>query len=350
MKLLSSKIYVSDIVKALESIDLSFITGKTILITGGLGLIGSAIVDTLLVYNDVTNAHISIYIADINKDLFYKKYDRINGLNFIKYDAIQPIDFNYVFDYIVCGAGLASPELYTSKPVETILSNINGIINLLNYSKTNLEKRLIYISSSEVYGVKESEESFLEGIYGKIDIDNLRSSYSVAKRASEMICRSYVSEYGIDAVIVRPGHIYGPGASKNDSRVSSLFAYNAAQNERIVLKSSGIQQRSYVYSLDCAVAILTVMNKGKIGEAYNIANDDKKSIREMAEIYSQIGKVELVVSDPTNEELCAFNPMNNSTLNNEKLKQIGYKQIFTAEEGFIHTVQILRELSNNQSV
>ena len=130
-------------------------------------------------------------------------------------------------DYIISGAGLASPELYTEKPVETILSNFDGVHALLNYSKNNGTQRLLYISSSEVYGNKKTVESFMEGDYGEVDIDNIRSSYTVAKRASEMLCKSYASEFGVDCVIARPGHIYGPSAKKADKRISSDFAFKA---------------------------------------------------------------------------------------------------------------------------
>ena len=73
---------------------------------------------------------------------------------------------------------------------------------------------MLYVSSSEVYGKKNTDGPFIEGNYGEIDIDNIRSSYAVAKRASEMLCKAYFSEYGVNATIVRPGHIYGPSAKK----------------------------------------------------------------------------------------------------------------------------------------
>ena len=128
----------------------------------------------------------SIYVAARNAEQFVARYGGINKVVFIKYDALDELNIIETPDYIIHGAGLASPELYTSKPVETILSNFDGVHALLNFAKTNHVKRVLYISSSEVYGKKRSEKPFEEGTYGEIDIDNIRSSYAIAKRASEM--------------------------------------------------------------------------------------------------------------------------------------------------------------------
>ena len=202
----------------------------------------------------------------------------------------------------------------------------------------------MYISSSEIYVKKTTEEPFKEGKYGEINIDNIRSSYAIAKMASEMLCKAYFFQYGIETVIVRPGHIYGPSAKKIDKRVSSDFAFKAAKGEKIELKSSGLQKRSYCYSVDCAIQILTVLLNGENGQAYNIGNNQTITIREMAEIYAKAGNVEVTVAEPTKVELSAFNPMNNSSLDNNKIKELGYNDNFSVVEGLMHTVLILKDI------
>ena len=202
---------------------------------------------------------------------------------------------------------------------------------------------MIYISSSEVYGNKSTEESFVEGKYGVIDIDNIRSSYAVAKRASEMLCKAYTAEYKVDTVIVRPGHIFGPSAKKEDKRISSDFAFKAASEKNLEMRSLGLQKRSYCYSIDCAIQILTVLLKGESGQAYNIGHDEITTIKRMAEICAKAGNVELTVAHPTEAELKTFNPMNNSALDNAKVKNLGYRDVFSVEDGLIHTVKIIRE-------
>ena len=340
MRLLESALYKADLLRAVGNSDLTKLDGKNIFITGGLGLIGSAIVDVLVTYNKIDK----VYVGARSEKEFQVRFGGCHKVEYVYYDALKKINLDIKPDYIISGAGLASPELYTEKPVETILSNFDGVHALLDYSKNNRIQKLLYISSSEVYGNKKTEESFTEGDYGEVDIDNIRSSYTIAKRASEMLCKSYASEFGVDCVIVRPGHIYGPSAKKVDKRISSDFAFRAATGEQLVMKSSGLQKRSYCYSVDCAVQILTALLKGKKGQAYNIGHDEITTIRQMAKIYAEAGNVKLIIADPTENELKAFNPMSNSSLNNNKIKQLGYRNSFTVEEGLKHTVCILKEL------
>lgn len=115
-----------------------------------------------------------------------------------------------------------------------------------------------------------------------MDILNQRASYPSAKRASETLCIAYGIEYGVDTVIVRPGHIYGPSITESDSRASAQFTRNVVAGKDIVMKSAGTQVRSYCYTLDCASAVLTVLLNGQTGNAYNISN--KNSICTISDI------------------------------------------------------------------
>ncbi len=344
MNLLDSSLYRTDLERAIGGLPLAQLNGKRILITGGFGLIGSSIVDLLVLANEQLGLGLTIYVAARNRAKYDEAYRNYHFVEFVQYDATQALSFHFPVDYIIHGASPASPEQYTANPVETMLSNINGIYNLLLYAQKEQVARVLYISSSEVYGKKATDQPFAEGVYGSIDIDAIRSSYPVSKQAAELLCKSFSSEYDVDTVIVRPGHVFGPTASPADQRVSSDFAYKAAKNLPLVLKSSGMQERSYCYTVDAAAAILFVLLHGKCAEAYNIGTDEVCSIRNMAEIYSQTGNVPLEYKAPTKEELLAFNPMNHSSLNCEKLKRLGFRSSFSVKEGLEHTVTILREL------
>lgn len=343
MNILQNALYIEDIEKTLYKLDIEKLENKSLLITGGLGLICSAIADLLVVANQKYGLNVHIYIAARSQPKFEERFGICPNVTYVAYDATQKTHFDFHADYVIHGASLASPEKYTAEPVETMLANINGIQNLLTYAEQERIDRVLYISSSEVYGNKETGEAFVEENYGLVNIDSLRSSYAVSKRAAELLCRAYSSEYGIDTVIVRPGHVFGPTASPTDKRVSSDFAFKAANRSTLVLKSSGLQRRSYCYCVDVAAAILTVLLKGKRAEAYNIGTRDVLTIKEMAEIYAQAGNVQLKYTLPTQEELNAFNPMNNSSLNCEKLYALGFQNAFTAREGMEHTVRIFRE-------
>lgn len=340
MRLLESEKYIHDLKKAIDRTDLSLLNGKTFFITGGLGLICSAVIDILLTYKKTGK----IYVGARNVEQFNKRFGKLDKVIYIEYDALKKLKLEIIPDYIICGASLANPELYIKKPVETILSNFDGVQALLEFSKLNNIKRLLYISSSEVYGKKDTMNSFKEESYGVVNIDDIRSSYSIAKRASEMLCKSYCIEYDIDVVIVRPGHIYGPSAKRSDKRIASEFIYKAAMGKNLIMKSDGFQKRSYCYTIDCAIQILTALQKGKCGEAYNIGHDEVTTIRKMAQIIANAGKVDLLFELPSDIEKQSFNPMNNSALCNNKIKKLGYRDIFTVEEGLTHTVEILKEI------
>ena len=226
-----------------------------------------------------------------------------------------------------------------------MLSNICGVFSLLEYARVRGTKRVLYISSSEVYGKKENGLPFNETEYGYVDLLRPRNSYATGKRAAETLCAAYTDEYGIETVIVRPGHVYGPTASATDNRVSSVWAITAARGKNIVMKSDGSQLRSYCYCLDCASAILKVLLHGEPMHAYNISNPDSViSIREMAETVTRAGRVKLLMELPTEEEKKGFNPMSNSSLNSESLQALGWQGQFNAEIGFKHTVEVLKGL------
>ena len=340
MNILESRLYQEDLQKSLSSVvDIEKLKDNKILITVATGLVCSAIVDLLI----SVDLGITVYAAGITEA---KVIERFGGqVEFVPYDATKPIGFDVAVDYIIHGASNASPNLYVNEPVETMQANINGMQALLEYARKKNVKKVIYVSSSEVYGRKESIEPFKEDQYGFIDLLNPRSSYSIAKRATETMCASYQSEYGVQFNVVRLGHIYGPSATKSDKRVSSDFAYKAATGENLTMKSEGKQIRSYCYSLDCASAILTVMIKGNAGEAYNISNRNSIiNIRQMAEYLSSAGGVELSFDIPAQSEAAAFNPMDNSSLDSTKLEELGWSGAFSAEEGLKHTTKILQEL------
>ena len=337
MNILKSKLYMEDIKKSLSSIlKLEALGNSNLLITGATGLVCSSIID-LLISSDL---NITVYAAGRSEQ---KVIERFEGkVKFVQYDATQPISFDLDVDYIIHGASNASPNLYINEPVETMQANINGMQNLLDYAHKKSVKKVIYVSSSEVYGRKDSIEPFTEEQYGFIDLLNPRSSYSIAKRATETMCASYRAEFGVNFNVVRLGHIYGPSASRNDKRVSSNFAHKAAAGEYLTLKSEGKQIRSYCYSLDCASAIISVLTSGVSGEAYNISNKNSIiNIREMAEYLARAADVELIFDIPTQTEAAAFNPMDNSSLDSTKLENLGWHGMFGAEEGLTHTIRIL---------
>ena len=350
MSIYVSKLWISDLDKIIVSLpELHELSGKSIMITGCTGLICSAVVDVLIRWNETHRGKIKILAAGRSENKVaarFNPYGKEDWFTFVLYDASSTENDLYLpCDYIIHGASNASPNKIVKEPVETMMSNFVGMKCLLDYARESASKRLIYISTSEVYGRKEHNNPSKIDEYGWINLLTPRSSYSIGKCAAETLCASYYDEYGVESVIIRPGHIYGPTAMESDNRVSSTWAYAAARGEDIVMKSDGSQIRSYCYCLDSASAILKVLLRGEPIHAYNISNPDSIiNIKEMAEILVKSAGVELKLELPTQMEKKGFNPMSNSSLDSTELMTLGWKGLFDAECGFSHTVKIIREM------
>lgn len=346
--MLNSNLYDKNLIETINNIkDIHVLENKSILITGATGLIGSAIIDTLVYANINNNLNINIYVAARNEDKvrsrFEQSYDK-EFFNFIKYDANDDVEFDFKVDYIIHAASNAHPLAYSEQPVETMLSNFNGMNNLLQYARKNQVTRTLYISSSEVYGQKEGNEPYNENDYGFIDILNPRACYPSSKRAAETLCASYKKEYEMDVVVVRPGHIYGPTMTQNDSRASAQFARNIINRQNIIMKSPGLQLRSYCYVFDCVSAILTVLLNGVSGEAYNISNRDSViTIRKLAENFAKNNMSKIVFENPDDNEVLGYNMMSCSALDSSKLEGLGWRGLYKVDEGVRMTVEILKE-------
>lgn len=327
--------------------ELGNLAGQSVLITGPTGLICSAVVDVIIRFNTTHGQKIKVFAAGRSEEKVRTRFGSYTDEPWFKYIPYDAAGVNNALpehiDYIIHGASNASPNHIVAEPVETMLANFTGMKELLDYSRVNHTKRIVYISTSEVYGKKSDALPSKVGDYGGIDILNPRSSYSIGKCAAETLCASYYDEYGVESSIIRPGHIYGPTASKTDNRVSSAWAYAVARGEDIVMKSDGSQIRSYCYCLDSASAILTVLLKGQSVKAYNISNSESViNIKTMAELLAKSADVKLRFELPTEFEKKGFNPMSNSSLDSTELQEIGWKGLFNAERGFAHTVEIIK--------
>ena len=350
MSIYDSRLWISDLNETMIVLpELNELSGCSVMVTGCTGLICSAVVDVLIRWNETHEGKIKILAAGRSETKVGARFAPYVGetwFSYVPYDASSTENkLSRPCDYIIHGASNASPNKIVKEPVEAMMSNFLGLKYLLDYAKEQGTKRVLYISSSEVYGKKEGTQPYKSNEYGYIDLLNARNSYSVGKRAAETLCASYYDEYGIDSVIIRPGHIYGPTAVESDNRVSSAWAYDVARGKSIVMKSDGSQIRSYCYCLDSASAILKVLLRGEPIYAYNISNPESIiNIRGMAEILTKTAGVELKMEFPTEAEKKGFNPMSNSSLDSTELLALGWKGFFDAERGFSHTVEILKEI------
>lgn len=337
--------YWSDVDKALQRIPhKDLLSGRSVLITGATGMIGSAVAELLFRIKE-SGSNIEIFLCGRDSERLKARFGSFEQRGYYKYisfDIDNPDAMGIEADYIIHAAGYSNPEVYNSKPVETMLGNLLGLNSLLQMARNISPKRILFLSSSEVYGNRVGEDTqtpFSESDYGYLDLLNPRGCYPSAKRAAETLGVSYAKEYGVPFVSVRPGHIYGPSITENDNRATAQFTRSAVKKQDILMKSAGLQLRSYCYTLDCASAIITVLLNGKNSEAYNISNRHSVvTIRQIAETFAEEAGCKIVFANPSEDELKSYNLMTNSALNAEKLEKLGWIACFDLKEGVKKTI------------
>lgn len=300
------------------------LSGCNILITGATGLIGSCLVEVLMCRPD-KDYH--VYASGRNEDRAMKRFRVFAGdpsFHFFRYDVIKPLEGDIDFQYIIHAASNASPNFFTAKPVEVIKSNIDGVAHLMDYGLHHELKRFLFVSTGEIYGEGDGRV-FSEDYSGYVNPISPRSCYPSSKRAAETLCVSYGAEYGVETVIARPSHTYGPNFTESDNRVYAQFIRNVLGDQDIVMKSTGSQFRSWCYVVDCASALLHILLKGENGQAYNIADESSNiTIKELAEMIAEIGGKKVVIELPSDVEQAGFNVVTRSLFATDKLQALGW--------------------------
>lgn len=335
-----------DDIKAVALADLPWekLSGCNILVTGATGLIGSCLIEVLM---SRPGKDYHVYASGRNEERArarFAAYSDDPAFHFFRYDVLEPLAGDIDFQYIVHAASNASPNFFATKPVEVIKANVQGLSNLVDYGLQHQLRRMLYVSSGEVYGEGDGR-TFTEDYSGYVDCTQPRSCYPASKRAAESLCVSYAQEYGIEAVIARPSHTYGPNFTEADNRVYAQFIRNVLRGEDIVMKSTGSQFRSWCYVVDCASALLYILLKGESGQAYNVADDTSNiSIRSLAEMIAQMAGRKVVIDLPSDQEKAGFNVVTKSTFSTSKLEALGWSVQGTMSQKMNNVIQ---QVKNN---
>lgn len=327
-----------------EDIRWEKLRGKTVLITGASGMIGTYMLHVLTMLNDKYEYGIRVLAVLRNASKLSKETKEREDVQVIILDVTEPLEIPEDVHYVIHAASPASPLIMQNHPVETIAANTLGTFNTLSLAKEKEAEGYLFISSREIYGQpEEGQEFFYEDTYGFVDQLNPRSCYSEGKKAAETMCICYREEYGLNTKIARLAHTYGPGMSIYDGRVQADFLKNVFYKEDIVLKSEGSAVRTYTYIGDAVAGLYRILLDSD-DVVYNIGNEDGKvSIRELAEImvdiYPERG-LKLVFDIPEGGTKGTA-PYTLGILSSGKLRKIGWSPKYSVKEGFKRTLEYL---------
>ena len=243
---------------------------KKIIVTGGLGFIGSNLIDLLLKRNfKVINIDKISYSSN-----FYNTREFKNSKNYkfikcdIKNKKIKDILYKYKPDCLFNLAAETHVDRSIDDPENFIQSNIVGVYNLLeifrNFSK-KYKSKLIHISTDEVYG------DILNGRSSENFPYKPSSPYAASKAASDHLINSYVRTYKIPAIVTNCSNNYGP--KQHPEKLIPKLIYNILKNKPLPIYGKGTNSREWIYVKDHCEALFKVFLKGKIGEFYNIGSN-----------------------------------------------------------------------------
>lgn len=260
-----------------------------IVVTGGLGFIGSNLID-LLIKN-------GFFVINIDKvsyaSNFYNTLDFKNNKNykFFKLDINKKNKFSKILNkykplVIFNLAAETHVDRSIDNPDQFIKSNILGTFNLLEafkmYSKKNRNVKLIHISTDEVYG------DIVKGRTKENYPYSPSSPYAASKASSDHIVFSYIKTYGIKAIITNCSNNYGP--RQHPEKLIPKMIYNIINNKPLPIYGNGKNSREWIFVKDHCEALIKIFKSGKIGETYNIGSNKNLNNIEICKNLLKIAK------------------------------------------------------------
>ena len=314
------------------------LSDSTILINGATGLIGSMLMKTIYYADEKYGLGIKT-VGQIRDD---EKAKNVFGEIYDKVTLVRTPEG--VYNYIIHTVSPTSSKFFIEHPVETIRSSVGSAMDILEKAK-QCGSSLVYLSSMEQYGIPDKPgQRMTEDRIGVIDHHNIRSSYSESKRLCECLCVSYAAEYGVDVKIARLAQTFGAGVQLADNRMPMQFAKAVIEGRNIVLHTEGKSISNFVYLTDVITGILTILVKGRKGEAYNICNDrESRSVREIANLVADDiagGRIGVQVEM---KDHMGYAPDTAMYLDSGKLRKLGWNPHVDMKTAYERLIQYLQE-------
>ncbi len=317
------------------------------MITGGAGFIGSHVVRlfvrkhpdcTVLNLDKLTYAGNLLNLQDIE--------DRPN-YRFIKGDIVDgPLVFSifetHQIDTVIHLAAESHVDRSIANPMEFVHANVTGTVNLLNAARRfwegSVEERLFFhVSTDEVYGSLGTD-----GLFTETTPYDPRSPYSASKAASDHFVRAYHHTWGLPAIVSNCSNNYGP--NQFPEKLIPLFINNIIQKKPLPVYGKGDNIRDWLYVEDHALAIETILRKGRPGETYNIGGQNEWKNIDLIRLLCKIMDQKLSRHPGTSEQLISYvkdraGHDQRYAIDSSKLQQeLGWKPSLQFEQGLERTV------------
>lgn len=325
--------------------------GRYIAVTGATGLVGSLTVKALCCLNRLQGLGVHVIACVRSRE----KAQQVLGplldrpeLTLVQWDASRPLSIEGPVDYLIHTASATASKYFVTRPVETLLTAVDGTRHALELARQKQARGMVYVSSMEAFGVTDPGLAQVqEPDLGYVDILSVRSSYSEGKRACECLCAAYASEYGVPVRIARLAQTFGAGVSREDNRVFAQFTRSCLAGQDIVLHTRGASVGNYCYTADTVAALLTLLLRGEAGQAYTVANETASMpIRSVAELASQTlsgGKVGIVFDIPKDSMTYGYAPDVTMHLSSAKLRALGWTPEVPLPEMFRRLAESFRQ-------
>lgn len=347
-EILNNDLYRNEIKKTENwAIPWEMLEGRSFLISGASGQIGSFLVDVLMHHNERSGHFIQVTAITRNLEKAAERfapYIETGWLQLLEMDINQEKnEFPRVSpDYVFHLASNTHPVSYATDPIGTVLTNILGTKHMLDLGYKGSCRRFIFASSVEIYGENRDDcDRFSEDYCGYLDCNTLRAGYPESKRAGEALCQAYIRQKEMNIVIPRLARIYGPTLLKTDTKALSQFLQKGICGEDIVLKSDGTQYYSYLYVADAVSALLYLLCYGENGQAYNVSDPASDiHLKDLAQLIADYANRKVIYELPDEVEKTGYSKATKAIMENRKLRNLGWKAEYTMEEGIHRTMDI----------
>jgi nucleoside-diphosphate-sugar epimerase len=319
----------------------------TFLITGANGMIATYIIYLLMELNKVFSQYNIKVIAQVRNrkraEEKFKQYLDLPNFAICSRDLSENLYFHV--DYIIHAASPATSSLFNIEPLNVINANVIATKYLLDLAVEEKIKGFLFLSTGGVSG-KVDKEIITEDDYGVLNLLDVNNVYIESKRMGEMLCRCYTHQFNLDTYIARIDHTYGPSLDlSNDNRVFADFINCILHHRDIKIKSDGQGIRTFTYITDCIEGLFRILSLGKAGEAYNVSNNDCKTIiKDLAiKLIKMYPERNLAVKCGEGNFTNIYSDDLRPSLSTKKIEELGYKAKIGIEEGFKRTIDSFME-------